>query len=69
MSRDKPLEDRAFAQTISDIPGDLRYIGDGASQKDAEDELVTTKGGTVGVGTGSTWWSARKSVINPNKEA
>jgi hypothetical protein len=69
VSRDKPLEDRAFAQTISDIPGDLRYIGDGASQKDVEDELVTTKGGMIGVGIGFAWRSARMSIINPNKEA
>ena len=37
--------------------------------KNVEDELVTMKGGKIEVEVGSTWWSARMSVINPNKEA
>ncbi len=37
--------------------------------KNVEDEPVTMKGGKIEIGIGSTWWSARMSFINPNKEA
>jgi hypothetical protein len=44
-------------------------MGEGTSMKDVEDELVTMKGGKIEVGISSTRWSARMSVIDPNKEA
>jgi hypothetical protein len=62
-------DDRARVWRVSDILDDLRYMGEGTSIKDVEDEFVTVKGGKIEVGIGSTWWSARMSVINPNKEA
>jgi hypothetical protein len=47
--------DRARVWRVSDISDDLRYMGEGTSMKDVEDELVTMKGGKIEVGIGSTW--------------